>query len=185
VARPRKLLDDSEIQRRLEAGQSLRSIAKFFGVDKNSITRRMPKPVAGEPEVPKPHGLNDVPSGTKDLFLVCGSLNWQYCGGYRPNVIALGIDEWHENYSSLPAIRNAERIWVVITNDDENPGEDNDRFVRSLAASSVRDKCLFSAEGVRATAKARYWHIQKAYPAFGDEAMFTNLYHFQPLPVTG
>lgn len=189
MARPRKQLDETEIQRRLAAGDSVRKIARALGVANHTIALRLVPP-APEPGsvpiiVPEPWGLAEVPVRTKQIFVVRGSLNWQYCGGYRPNVIAVGIDEWDESYASLPAIRNAEKVWVVVTQDEENPPEANARFLMSLVTSSIREWCWVSHDGVREVAKARYWQIQRTYPTWGRDESFVTLCHFQPLPEPG
>lgn len=95
-----------------------------------------------------------------------------YAKGYAQP--AVGIEEWHSEYMELPAFQNVERVWVVITET-----EDNVRFVMSLAkAIEIREKCLISTEGVQWVCKLRL-QMDRAHDVWNFESLF----HFQPIPL--
>jgi hypothetical protein len=114
----------------------------------------------------------NITDGTKEFFLVRGELNVTYAKGYAQP--AVGIEEWHAEYMELPAFQKVERVWVVITNT-----EDNARFVLSLARDiAIREKCLISTEGVQSVCKLRL-QLDRAH----NVSYFESLFHFQPIPL--
>jgi len=98
---------------------------------------------------PEPYGLDTIQLACKAFFLVHGELNVIYARGY--NQPAVGIESWHRRYSTLPAFSQVERIWVVLSDT-----EDNLSFVTSIAADKlVRRRCRVSTEGVQRVIKAK------------------------------
>jgi len=147
-----------------------------------------PAPVLPPPE---PYGLDSIPAGCKAFFLVCGELNAIYAHGYAQP--AVGIETWHHAYASLPAFQAAERIWVVVTANDEHRA-----FVLSLAAdTTIRERFVISVgevhgnmNHVQSICKRRFlWERAKHSasimdPAFrlADRSDFEKVHGFQPIP---
>lgn len=99
-----------------------------------------PVPVTPVVPVPPPAPYGSVPEGTKTFFLVHGNLNREYAHNYAQP--AIGIEIWHHEYLSLPAFRDAEKIWVVL-----NSNEDNRAFLMSIVSDIwIREKCLLSVD---------------------------------------
>jgi hypothetical protein len=128
---------------------------------------------------PVPYGIDAIPAGTKVFFLVNGKLNQEIaCNCAQP---AVGIESWHHEYASLPAFRDAERIWVVVT-----PGEDNREFILSLADDIwIRERCLISTGRVQFVCKhhlAMEREKKYEYEVF-DKQQFEAVHKFQPIPL--
>jgi hypothetical protein len=105
-------------------------------------------PVVASPPAPHwfdampaaPYGLDTVSPGTKQFFLVRGSLNQQYAHGYAQP--AIGIETWRPDYEALPAFQAAEKIWVIL-----NSSEDNRAFLLSIVGDIwIRERCLLSVD---------------------------------------
>jgi len=150
-------------------------------------------PARSTPAPPAPYGLDTIPTGTTTFFLCRGESNAAQARSY--GLAAIGIEEWHSVYASLPAFQAAERILVVVTR-----GEDNCRFIMSIAQDvQIREKCVISAGDasgfgeykttwVHAVCKRRHreppWSTD---PAFRRAAMerFEAANGFQPMPLPG
>jgi hypothetical protein len=99
-----------------------------------------PVPVTPVEPVPPPAPCGSVPEGTKTFFLVHGNLNQEYAHNYAQP--AIGIETWHHDYASLPAFRDAEKIFVVM-----NSSEDNRTLLMSIVSDIwIREKCLLSVD---------------------------------------
>ena len=150
-----------------------------------------PVPVVPLVALPTPFGLDSIPAGCKAFFLVCGEQNAIYARGYAQP--AIGIETWHPSYASLPAFPAAERIWVVVTANEENRA-----FVLSLAADiTIRERCVVSVgevhgdmNHVQMVCKRRLLWERKNHsasivdPAFllADRSDFEEAQGFQPIP---
>jgi hypothetical protein len=133
---------------------------------------------AGMPP-PEPYGLDTIPAACKAFFLVHGEMNAIYARGY--NQPAVGIGKWHQKYSTLPAFSQAERIWVVL-----NDTEDNLSFVTSIAADkAIRRRCLISTKGVQLVTKSKMLWERSFSSGISPEEYrrhFEEVWHFQALP---
>jgi hypothetical protein len=127
-------------------------------------------------EMPEPYGLNTIPAACQAFFLVHGEMNARYARGY--NQPAVGIEKWHQQYSTLPAFSQAERIWVVL-----NDTEDNLSFVTSIAEDkAMRRRCVISTEGVQlVTQSKREWERRFSF-GWSCYKHFEEACHFQALP---
>ena len=138
---------------------------------------------AAEMPPPEPYGLDTIPAACKAFFLVHGEMNAIYARGY--NQPAVGIGKWHQQYSTLPAFSQAERIWVVL-----NDTEDNLSFVTSIAADkAIRRRCLISTKGVQLVTKSKMqWEREYTYPILSEalrrwyDKQFETLWQFQVFP---
>ena len=138
---------------------------------------------AAEMPPPEPYGLDTIPAACKAFFLVHGEMNARYARGY--NQPAVGIGKWHQQYSTLPAFSQAERIWVVL-----NDTEDNLSFVTSIAADKlVRRRCRISTWGVQPVTKSKMlWEQKHSYPILSEEfrrwydKQFEAIHDFQVFP---
>ena len=133
---------------------------------------------------PEPHGLDSIPAGCKAFFLVRGEQNAIYARGYDQP--AIGIEVWHHEYASLPAFQAAERIWVVVTANEENRA-----FVLSLASDiTIRERCMVSVgklhgdmNHVQCVCKSRRQMERPHDGSWPDTSGFEAIFHFQPVPL--
>ena len=130
-----------------------------------------------------PYGLDTISPASYAFFLVRGELNATYARGFvQP---AVGVEVWRHEYSTLPVFVEAERIWVVLTDT-----EDNLAFVTSIAADkSIRRRCVVSTWGVQVVAKYKMlWERQYLYPTLSMDSRrsydehFENVHGFQKFP---
>jgi hypothetical protein len=143
----------------------------------------VPRPTA-------PYGLDTVSPGTKQFFLVRGSLNQQYAHGYAQP--AIGIETWRPEYATLPAFQAAEKIWVIL-----NSSEDNRAFLLSLVADiRIRERCVLSVDNgstiinqpirlpdVWVQRVCKYHLIEKRTSPWSQIwSTFEMIYKFVPLP---
>ena len=136
---------------------------------------------------PTPFGLDSIPAGTKAFFLLNGDQNAILARNCAQ--IAVGVEQWHPSYASLPAFRDADRFWVVINSDDDNVA-----FLRSIVGDIwIRERCAVSRGDsligvvrwawVQQVCKDRLL-MQRANPGIGEEwwrPQFEALY-FVPIP---
>jgi hypothetical protein len=131
-----------------------------------------------EVDVSEIWGLDSVPEGSRQFFLVNGEQNVYYA--HHLNQPAIGITEWRREYWQLPQFDNAVKLWVVI-----NMDEDNSRFLRSLASDErMRATAVIAPPNrwytVRSLAKDRMLTMRRVGSGYSDNVDF--LYQFQPLP---
>lgn len=158
------------------------------------VPQPSPLPVAPEPATPmaiapvvsppEPFGFESISAGTKVFFLVHGDLNQQLAHNCAQP--AIGIEQWHHDYASLPAFQAVERVWVVL-----NSSEDNRAFLQSIVDDIwIREKCRLSVGSyagtpwVQAVAKWRLLmqrEINGPWYSFHTES-FEQCHSFRPLP---
>jgi hypothetical protein len=157
VAAPRTALDKSTAILPLP---NLLSVPRATQTPSEPISKPAP---TMEPPMPPIYGLESIPEGITDLFLVRGELNCAYCKGYKPFVQAVGVDIWDSRLGQLPVFQDAERVWIVITRDSENPPNLNAEFLNSIRRDpEFAARCLVSNADVRHVAKEHYWDLRNA-----------------------
>ena len=135
------------------------------------------------PEPVSPYGLDLINQEAKGLFLLRGTDNYELARHSGPQGWALGIEKWHPEYVALPALKMAERLWVVINRSDAP--EDNQRFVKSIAADkSIHERARISAVNNTGDMIALF---QRVFRDVGNRMFFRWIFeeswHFEPIPL--
>lgn len=135
------------------------------------------------PEPVSPYGLDLINQEAKGLFLLRGTDNYELARHSGPRGWALGIEKWHPEYVALPALKMAERLWVVINRSDDR--EANQKFAKSIAADkSIHERARISAVNNTGDMIALF---QRVFRDVGNRMFFRWIFeeswHFEPIPL--
>jgi hypothetical protein len=145
-------------------------------------TSRPSDPLPGpesEVDVSEIWGLDLVPEGCREFFLVMGRQNQECAQHMAQN--AIGLNRWDAAYWRLPLFRTAQKVWIVL-----NDGDDNRRFLMSVAADTrLRAMVLIAPvrrNSVRFVCQERLLAQREEGRGYKDGFHFENVQGFKPLP---
>lgn len=110
-----------------------------------------PTQITPPPLIETDCNMGAITPDTKQFFLTDNNADAAVAWHLAQPALALQ-NGWHEDYSTLPAFQNAERIYLA-----SSTGDHADTLVAALATSSIAEKVCVITEPIRDACETRRW----------------------------